>query len=369
MSKYGRNSIDIDAIKILQESNLEVGTETDGISTVGLFQIHNEVGYYREMLKYIAKLERMNYPPIIFGLVPKDGKPCGLTEDGVKLLAIVNNATLVFKHQKYYSLHPKLACLCNFIVKHGLHEMLELGPVDGKVREKLTEKLEVLLRELKSYQLMRQTYAFMKGARKNTVSLRKYVDGLFQCYSRLLVLRVDLSYKRKFRDSLSMDEILKHKDALLKNRRKGALAATWVGYACRLEYAPETGFHFHLLVFKNGADFRSDVFHAGLILDEWQRITGDRGRGFNCNMKAKDSEYRFCGIGVVNHDDKEKRQYLHKAVAYLTKSDLVAKLTLEKRRTFFKGTLPKKVTARGRPRVKTSTQSRQLVQQLRLVGV
>ncbi|MCZ4335714.1 hypothetical protein O4H51_23025, partial [Aeromonas hydrophila] len=124
-----------------------------------------------------------------------------------------------------------------------------------------------------------------------------------------------------------------------------------------------------LLVFKNGADFRSDVFHAGLILDEWQRITGDRGRGFNCNMKAKDSEYRFCGIGVVNHDDKEKRQYLHKAVAYLTKSDLVAKLTLEKRRTFFKGTLPKKVTARGRPRVKTSTQSRQPVQQLRLVGV
>ncbi|MCZ4335715.1 hypothetical protein O4H51_23030, partial [Aeromonas hydrophila] len=77
MSKYGRNSIDIDAIKILQESNLEVGTETDGISTVGLFQIHNEVGYYREMLNYIAKLERMNYPPIIFGLVPKDGKPCG----------------------------------------------------------------------------------------------------------------------------------------------------------------------------------------------------------------------------------------------------------------------------------------------------
>ena len=368
MSKYGRNSIDIDAIKILQESNLEVGTKTDGSPTVSLSEIHDEVAYYRVMLNYIAKLERMNYPPIIFGLIQKYGT-CGLTEDGTKLLDIVNKATLVFKHQKYYRLHPKLACLCNFIVKHELHEMLELGRVDGKVREKLTEKLKVLLRELKSYQLMCQTYAFMKGARKNTVSLRKYVDGLFQRYSRLLVLRVDLSYKREFRDSLSIDEILKHKDALLKNRRKVALAATWVGYACRLEYAPETGFHFHLLVFKNGADFRSDVFHAGLILDEWQRITGDRGRGFNCNMKAKDGGYRFCGIGVVNHDDKEKRQYLHKAVAYLTKSDLVAKLTLEKRRTFFKGTLPKKVTARGRPRVKTSTQSRQPVQQLRLVGV
>ena len=143
MSKYGRNSIDIDAIKILQESNLEVGTKTDGSPTVSLSEIHDEVAYYRVMLNYIAKLERMNYPPIIFGLIQKYGT-CGLTEDGTKLLDIVNKATLVFKHQKYYRLHPKLACLCNFIVKHELHEMLELGRVDGKVREKLTEKLEII---------------------------------------------------------------------------------------------------------------------------------------------------------------------------------------------------------------------------------
>ena len=366
MSKYGRNSIDRDAIKILQESNMDIGSDADGNPTIGLFQIHEEVGYYIQLLNYIAELERMNYPPIIFGLIQKNGT-CGLTQDGTKFLAIVNNATLVFKHQKYYSLHPKLACLCNFIVKHGLHEMLELGRVSSEVRVKLIEKLVVLLRELKSYKLMCQAYNFMKGARKNTVSLQKYVNGLFQLHSRLLVLRVDLSYKREFRDSLLIDEILKHKDALLKNRRKGALATTWVGYACRLEYAPETGFHFHLVVFLNGADFRSDVFHSALILEEWQRITGGLGRGFNCNMKAK--EYRFCGIGVVNHDDNEKRQYLHKALAYLTKSDRVAKLKLEKRRTFFKGNLPKKATARGRPRVKTSTPSQQRFKQLRLVGV
>ncbi|MFQ1818931.1 inovirus-type Gp2 protein [Aeromonas veronii] len=204
---------------------------------------------------------------------------------------------------------------------------------------------------------------------RNTVSLQRYVNGLFQRYSRLLVLRVDLSYKREHRDSLSLDEIIKHKDALLKNRRKGALAANWVGYACRLEFAPETGYHFHLVVFLNGANFRSDVCHAGFIIEEWKYITGGRGRGFNCNMKAKANEYRFCGIGVVNHHDKEKRQYLHKALAYLTKSDRVAKLKLDGRRTFFKGTLPKKVTARGRPRTKTIRQPLQPFRQQCLVGV
>ena len=369
MSKYGRGCIDIDAIKILQESNLEVGTDTDGSPTVGLFQIHNEVGYYRELLSYTAKLEQMNYPPIIFDVVIKNGFPCALTKEGKKFTTIVNNATLVFKHQNYYRLHPKLACLCNFIVKHGLHKMLELGRISCEVRAMLTEKLKVLLDELKSSELMHQVYTFMKGARKNTVSLQRYVNGLFQRYSRLLVLRVDLSYKREHRDSLSLDEIIKHKDALLKNRRKGALAANWVGYACRLEFAPETGYHFHLVVFLNGANFRSDVCHAGFIIEEWKYITGGRGRGFNCNMKAKANEYRFCGIGVVNHHDKEKRQYLHKALAYLTKSDRVAKLKLDGRRTFFKGTLPKKVTARGRPRTKTIRQPLQPFRQQCLVGV
>ncbi|MFQ1820248.1 hypothetical protein ACK37D_18970, partial [Aeromonas veronii] len=180
MSKYGRGCIDIDAIKILQESNLEVGTDTDGSPTVGLFQIHNEVGYYRELLSYTAKLEQMNYPPIIFDVVIKNGFPCTLTKEGKKFTTIVNNATLVFKHQNYYRLHPKLACLCNFIVKHGLHEMLELGLISCEVRAMLTEKLKVLLDELKSSELMRQVYTFMKGARKNANSTSK-------CNSRLKI--------------------------------------------------------------------------------------------------------------------------------------------------------------------------------------
>ncbi|HHQ4755460.1 TPA: hypothetical protein ACSP2Z_000224 [Aeromonas hydrophila] len=368
MSKYGRNSIDIDAIKMLQESTSAYRVEHDGSIAVEWSHIHGEIMYYAPLLKFISKMEKLVSAPELFCKSPL-GTSVSCTKEGTEFYNSILLATLVHKHQNYYSLHPKLACLCNFVVKHHLFERIKDGVINSGVRATLTLQYRELIAELKSYSLLSKSHAFLKGPKKNAASLRHYVNALFGRYSRLLVMRVDLSYKREFRDSLSIDEIIKHKDALLKNRRKGALAATWVGYACRLEFAPETGFHFHLVAFKNGADFRSDVFHAGLILEEWLRITGDRGRGFNCNMKAKDNEYRFCGIGVVNHDDKEKRQYLHKALAYLTKSDRVAKLKLEKRRTFFRGTLPKKVTARGRPRVKTSTQSRQPVQQLRLVGV
>ena len=101
MSKYGRGCIDIDAIKILQESNLEVGTDTDGSPSVGLFQIHNEVVYYRELLSYTAKLEQMNYPPIIFDVVIKNGFPCALPTEVTKLKTIVTNATSLLKHKAY----------------------------------------------------------------------------------------------------------------------------------------------------------------------------------------------------------------------------------------------------------------------------
>lgn len=366
MSKYGRNSIDLDAIKILQESTSAYRVKHDGSIAVELSHIHDEIMYYSPLLRFISKMEKLVSAPELFCKSPVETS-VSFTKEGKEFYNSILLATLVHKHQNYYSLHPKLACLCNFVVKHRLFDKIKYSVINSGARVTLALQYRELIAELKSYSLLSKSHAFLKGPKKNAASLRYYVNALFGRYSRLLVMRVDLSYKREFRDSLSIDEILKHKDALLKNRRKGALAASWVGYACRLEYAPETGFHFHLVVFKNGADFRSDVFHSALILEEWQRIPGDRGRGFNCNMKA--NEYRFYGIGVVNHDDKEKRQYLHKALAYLTKSDCIAKLKLEKRRTFFKGNLPKKVTARGRPRVKTSTPSQMRFKQLRLVGV
>ncbi|MGL6010426.1 MAG: hypothetical protein ACRC0J_02780, partial [Shewanella oncorhynchi] len=166
----------------------------------------------------------------------------------------------------------------------------------------------------------------------------------------LLVLRVDLYYKTEYLDELTLDDVIKHKEALFKNRRKGALVANWVGYVCRLEFASQTGLHFHLAVFMNGAHFQRDIYYADAIIKEWLRITGNRGRGHNCNQKK--AEYLECGIGMVGHADKTKRGYLQKALAYLTKSEPAARLRLKERRTFFKGSVPKCATARGRPRLK-----------------
>lgn len=348
MSKYG-DAMDVDAIAIFQESTIETNVDVNGVSHHGIHHMHGEVAFYKDLIRFITQLGRMDAPPVLFCAKNKMGI-CPLTKEGHDFKLLINQALAVNKHQEFYSLRPKLAYFCSFIVDRDITALLADGWVNEESRSKLTEELKMLMSGLKSPALLKKGYDFMKGPLKNANALRHYVDGLFKRYARLLVIRVDLAYQREFRDTLSLDDILKHKDALLKNRRKGSLAQSWVGYACRLEYAPCTGYHYHLVVFLDGSVYRGDVYHADSILMEWEQITANRGRGFNCNMQS--GKYRFCGVGMINHFDKEKRECLSRALAYLTKSDRIAKLKLKKRRTFFKGSLPKKTTNKGRKRIR-----------------
>lgn len=348
MPKY--NHIDIDAIPIQHKTAKGLCVKNAIPITRALREMLAQSVHYQQLFKFIDKLEQMDARTALFSAEMLGGSIYPLTKEGRELSDIVTLAMQIYKHQEFFNLHPKLACLCNFVVKHQLREMIMDGGTSQDAQEKLGLRYQQLMSELKSEAMQGKCDTFMKGAQKNTASLHRYVNGLFRRYARLLVLRVDLYYNAEFLDELSIEEIIKHKKALFKNRRKGALAANWVGYVCRLEFAPQTGFHFHLAIFMNGAHFQRDVYYAAAIIKEWLCITGNRGRGHNCNQKK--AEYRECGIGMVGHADKTKRGYLQKALAYLTKSEPAARLKLKEHRTFFKGNLPKQVTARGRPRLK-----------------
>ena len=42
---------------------------------------------------------------------------------------------------------------------------------------------------------------------RNTESMKVYIDGLFDCYSRLLVVRVDFHYRKTEYDGLTLDRV------------------------------------------------------------------------------------------------------------------------------------------------------------------
>lgn len=203
----------------------------------------------------------------------------------------------------------------------------------------------------------------VRSSNKNLKSFREYIRGLFCVYSRLLVVRVDLGYRRSFIESLETakrdramrlryvaDVLTSHREKFFRSlQRLEALAM--VGYIWKIEYGIEKGYHFHVMLFFNGSQVRQDVTIAKNICDFWNKnVTGGEGVSFNCNRNK--SSYKHCCIGMVSHDDASAIQGFKHAAVYLTKLDRVISVFFpDNRRIFGKGVLPKGGKKKiGRPR-------------------
>jgi hypothetical protein len=192
---------------------------------------------------------------------------------------------------------------------------------------------------------------YQRPFNKNYKSLIDYINYLFDEYKRLLVLRTDFHYRKdvdtKYLTENERNErywqAKKDLEHFLNNRRSNTIFDHMVGYAWKLEFAPITGFHYHLFFFFNEKMVRQDVKLAQRIGEYWQNnITQGRGRYFNCNRKK--NEYKFLGIGKIRRKDVEKRKGLEKAAEYLTKTDdhNARLIALEKNgRIFDRGKMPK----------------------------
>lgn len=88
----------------------------------------------------------------------------------------------------------------------------------------------------------------------------RYINALFEYRSRLLIIRLDLSYesnterKDKYK-SHTKDEIdswgqtaRTHRNILIKKLGK-QFKESFIGYVWKLEYGKDKGFHYHMIFF------------------------------------------------------------------------------------------------------------------------
>lgn len=190
-----------------------------------------------------------------------------------------------------------------------------------------------------------------KNVNHNFESCKAYVERLFECYSRMVIIRVDLGYQTGFGLIGDFAKARKDLDKLLNNRRSNKLFKDMVGYIWKLEYGEKKGFHFHCIFFFNGEHVQKDSYYASMIGKYWvDKITNGTGTMYNCNMQKH--KYRHCGIGVVSHSDHEKRDNLLRAIRYLTKKEQFLRIKLPGRyRVFGRGEMPPLPFQKlGRPR-------------------
>lgn len=193
-----------------------------------------------------------------------------------------------------------------------------------------------------------------RNSRRMVESTATYIDDLFDIYSKMDFIRLDLSYTKEHARKASLEEINQDLTHLLNNRRtKPSIFENMVGYIAKKEYTEEKGPHIHSLFIFDGQKVSKDAFKGNQIGEYWKNeITDGKGIYHNCNREK--GRYAKCALGVIDHTDEIKRTVLkEKAIAYLCKDEQsVAQIKQSgNERSFTRGIVPRNKSNAGRPRL------------------
>ncbi|MBP6123113.1 MULTISPECIES: YagK/YfjJ domain-containing protein [Providencia] len=258
--------------------------------------------------------------------------------DTLKFTAYIQS----MKTSRIQHLHPTLVLLLSLVKKYRLSKALIDGDkysmVDAPEHVQwLNEAFREFQSTLKSPDYKKQVRHFEQGAQKNYRRAKKYIDSLYECYSKLLVVRIDLSYRSGVNYKVKAHHLRQHRQALYKAINSHPLFSWCVGYILKLEFGMEKGFHYHALFFFDGQKVRQDITLGKWIGELWQeRITDWAGLYFNCNYQKE--KYRELGIGLLPRGNAYLKKGLLNAVRYLCKTDAWVRLVVpEFKRTFWRG--------------------------------
>lgn len=192
-----------------------------------------------------------------------------------------------------------------------------------------------------------------RNSQRMVESTTTYIDDLFDIYSKMQFIRLDLGYQKEHAREASLEEINEDLTHLLSNRRtKPSIFENMVGYIAKKEYTEDKGPHIHSLFIFDGQKVSKDAFKGNQIGEYWKNeITGGKGICHNCNQEK--GKYAVCALGMIDHTDETKRTALkEKAIAYLCKEEQSVSPIKQSgnERSFTRGIAPRKKSNAGRPR-------------------
>ena len=208
---------------------------------------------------------------------------------------------------------------------------------------------------------------FRRNVNKNKNSIVKLLETLLVRHSRVLIVRVDLLYKKKISSASRAgpemyDAVREHRGLLLSKMRE-FYGLSLLGYVFKLECGLERGFHYHAIAFLDGSKHREGISHGQIIGEMWDTVTRGAGSYNNCNLRS--NNYRFPGVGMISYADDVVWLGFEKVANYLTKPDYHMKFTAPPgHRTLHMSCKPAKTEiykSKGRPRRKEMSSHMQQV--------
>ena len=187
---------------------------------------------------------------------------------------------------------------------------------------------------------------FSSNNRCNRKHLKEYFNNLVQNHRKLLLVRVDLSYR--FNAQPDIKQFKRDVNKLVRRiQDKDTIFRDQVGYAYRLEQGGKSkGYHCHLLVIYNGSLRIKDDYLAQAIGELWlEKITKEDGQFFNCNQVSHKKYYKDLdqlGIGMIERRNLKEVENAWLAISYLAdpeKDNQYLRASVKVKRQFSKGEL------------------------------
>ena len=186
--------------------------------------------------------------------------------------------------------------------------------------------LAMLRKQCQRLELRKSLYdRNVREPKKRFVKLQSLLARLFERYSRILVVRVDLKYKSEYAHDIEFADFQ-------ANIKKVSAAATkrtgnfkdCLGFALRIEDAPGAGLHCHAAFFFHGGQRHQDIKIAQLICLWWDKtVTMGKGRAWNVNQHWQSQsdvapEIREqTVIGSIDRRDEERVLKMVNVMGYL----------------------------------------------------
>lgn len=224
-------------------------------------------------------------------------------------------------------------------------------PSDLQPRDLMTEHetaAEVFNRLIREIRVAQDSRAYREELRLREYNIKRshqsameYVNALFECHARLLVIRVDLGYpyREDTYTTTRLEAFRKDLERFRKRMERSPIFNKLVGHIFKIEYGLSKGHHLHAFFFFDGSKSIKDEYIAQQIGELWVSATRNQGAYFNCNQKKK--SYKYLGIGMINHYEKSKRNNLSRALGYLFELEQFLSYRYgKKERTFSKGKMP-----------------------------
>ena len=187
-----------------------------------------------------------------------------------------------------------------------------------------------------------RSYAEKRKFGRRLASVHQYVCGLFRNYNALLVLRLDLRLQEKSIFSSDASDAKRILSRFLNNSRgRPLLFRHLLGHIWRLEFHPNAGFFFHVvLVFDGHAELRTPTDLSKEIGAYWvKEICDNQGDYFDWSLIKEPR--KSVGIGRVRWNDDSAIQTLKQSINILAESErYVRAKCLAHERCFGMGNLP-----------------------------